>query len=82
MYLRAIEWGAEDIFDATSFVVKHADEWNNHRDQITLMGGSSGATDSLVAEFNVVNETELARTHLPAGFRYMRASSRWQAPSG
>lgn len=70
MYLRAIEWGVEDIFDATSFVVKHADEWNIDENQIVLMGGSSGATDSLVAEFNSANETELARTRLPAGFRY------------
>lgn len=70
MYLRAIEWGVEDIFDATSFVVKHADEWNIDATQIVLMGGSSGATDSLVAEYNVANETELARAHLPAGFRY------------
>lgn len=70
MYLRAIEWGVEDIFDATSFVLKHADEWNVDKDQIVLMGGSSGATDSLVAEYNVANETELARNHLPTGFRY------------
>jgi len=70
MYLRAIEWGVEDIFDATSFVLKQADEWNIDKDQIVLMGGSSGATDSLVAEFNVANESELAKAHLPEGFRY------------
>lgn len=70
MYLRAIEWGVEDIFDATSFVLNHADEWNIDKNGIILMGGSSGATDSLVAEYNVANETELARTRLPAGFRY------------
>ncbi|MFC4312020.1 alpha/beta hydrolase [Steroidobacter flavus] len=70
MYLRAIEWGVEDIFDATSLVLKRADEWNIDKDQIVLMGGSSGATDSLVAEYNVANETELARNHLPTGFRY------------
>lgn len=70
MYLRAIEWGVEDIFDATSFVLKQADAWNIDSDQIVLMGGSSGATDSLVAEFNVANETDLARAHLPSGFRY------------
>jgi hypothetical protein len=27
MYLRAIEWSVEDLFDATTFVVEHADEW-------------------------------------------------------
>lgn len=70
MYLRAIEWGVEDIFDATSLVLKQANEWNIDKDQIILMGGSSGATDSLVAEYNVANETDLAKAHLPAGFRY------------
>lgn len=70
MYLRAIQWSVEDIFDATSLVLKHADEWNIDKDQIVLMGGSAGATNSLVAEFNVANETDLARNHLPAGFRY------------
>lgn len=70
MYLRAIEWGVEDTFDATSFVLKKADAWNIDRDQIVLVGSSSGATNSLVAEFNVANETELARAHLPAEFRY------------
>ena len=70
MYLRAIQWGVEDLFDATTFVLKHADEWNIDKDQIVLMGGSAGATDSLVAEYNVANETELARAHLPSDFRY------------
>lgn len=70
MYLRAIEWGVEDLFDATSYVVEHADEWNVDRDQVVIFGGSAGATNSLVAEYNVANDTELARAHLPAGFRY------------
>jgi hypothetical protein len=70
MYLRAIRWSVEDMFDATSFVLRHADEWNINRDQIVLMGGSSGATNSLVAEFNVANETDLARYRLPKSFRY------------
>jgi hypothetical protein len=70
MYLRAIEWGVEDLFDATSYIVKHADEWNIDKDRIVILGGSAGATNSLVAEYNVANGTELARAHLPAGFRY------------
>jgi len=70
MYLRAIRWAVEDLFDATAFVLKHADEWNVDKDQIVIWGGSAGATNSLVAEFNVANDTELARAHLPQGFRY------------
>lgn len=70
MYLRAIRWSVEDVFDATSLVLRHADEWNIDQNQIVLIGGSAGATNSLVAEYNVANETELARSRLPSGFRY------------
>jgi hypothetical protein len=70
MYLRAIEWSVEDLFDATTFVVEHADEWGLDTRQIAAIGGSSGATNSLVAEYNVANGTPLAKDHLPAGFRY------------
>ncbi|WP_163233937.1 alpha/beta hydrolase [Caulobacter rhizosphaerae] len=70
MYLRAIEWSVEDVFDATSLVLKHADEWNIDKNQIVLMGGSAGATSSLVAEYNIANETDLAKAHLPPNFRY------------
>jgi hypothetical protein len=70
MYLRAIQWRVEDLFDATSSILEHADEWSIDKDQIVLMGGSSGATNSLIAEFNVANDTELARNRLPKDFRY------------
>lgn len=70
MYLRAIEWGVEDLFDATSFVVDHAAEWHLNAAQIVTIGGSSGATNSLVAEYHAANATPLAQAHLPEGFRY------------
>lgn len=70
IYLKAIEQSVEDLFDATSFIVAHAEEWNVDAAQIVMLGGSSGATNSLVAEFNVANSTELAQRHLPVGFRY------------
>jgi pimeloyl-ACP methyl ester carboxylesterase len=70
MYLRAIEWSVEDLFDATTYVVKRAEEWNIDKDRIVIMGSSAGATNSLVAEYHIANDTELARAHLPKGFRY------------
>lgn len=69
-YLRAIRWGVEDLFDATAYVLKHADEWNIDPDRIVIVGSSAGATNSLVAEFNVANQTELAKASLPPTFRY------------
>ncbi|MEI5680813.1 hypothetical protein AAAK29_21195 [Mesorhizobium sp. CCNWLW179-1] len=41
MYLRAIEWAVEDLFDATTFVVAHSDEWNLDANRILTIGGSS-----------------------------------------
>lgn len=70
MYLRAIQWSVEDIFDATSFVLSRASEWKLDPEQIILLGGSSGATNSLVAEYNVANSTAVAKERLPKGFRY------------
>lgn len=68
--LRSIEWSVEDLFDATAFALKHAAEWDIDPAQIVLLGGSAGATNSLVAEYNVANETRLAQSRLPANFRY------------
>jgi dienelactone hydrolase len=70
MYLRAIRWGVEDLYDATAYVLKHADEWNIDPASIVICGSSAGATNSLVAEFNVANQTELSAEHLPKNFRY------------
>jgi pimeloyl-ACP methyl ester carboxylesterase len=75
MYLRAIRWGVEDLYDATAYVLKHADEWNIDPARIVISGSSAGATNSLVAEFNVANQTELAAKHLPRNFRYAGAIS-------
>lgn len=69
-YLRAIRWGVEDLYDATAFVLKNAQEWNVDPARIVIAGSSAGATNSLVAEFNIANQTKLAATHLPADFRY------------
>lgn len=70
MYLRAIQWSVEDLFDATSFVVSNAAEWNLDTNAVVTLGGSSGATSALIAEYNVANATPLAKEHLPHGFRY------------
>ncbi len=70
IYLRAITWTVEDIYDATSFIVRRAAEWELDPGHVVLVGGSSGATSSLIAEYNCANATDLAKRGLPSGFRY------------
>lgn len=70
VYLRAIHWGVEDLYDATAFVVQNAEAWNIDPARIVISGSSAGATNSLVAEFNLANATGLAAGRLPADFRY------------
>ena len=60
----------EDLYDATSFVVKHAAERGGDPSKIVLSGGSAGACNSLMAEYLLANEDILAVKHLPQGFRY------------
>lgn len=66
----AIEMAVEDMYDATSFIVKHAKEWNIDPENIIAMGGSAGAGNVLTGEYWRANGTELARKHLPKGFAY------------
>lgn len=60
----------EDLFDATSFVVAHAEEWGGDAARIVLCGSSAGACNSLMAEYLLANEDRLALEHLPDAFRY------------
>jgi acetyl esterase/lipase len=69
-YQRAIEWGVEDLYEATAFVLKHADAWKIDPARIVLAGSSAGAFNSLHAEHGLCNATPLAAKHLPADFRY------------
>lgn len=66
----AIEMAVEDMYDATSFIVKHAKEWNIDPENIIAMGGSAGAGNVLTGEYWRANGTELAKKHLPKGFAY------------
>lgn len=70
MYLRAIQWGVEDLYDATRYLLDHADEFALDPTNFVAMGSSAGATNSLVAEWNLANGTNVAKKHLPGGFRY------------
>lgn len=68
--LKAVEIAVEDMYDATSFIVSHADEWNIDPDRIVTMGGSAGGFNCLHAEYWLCNGMPVAKEHLPDGFRY------------
>ena len=70
LYLQAIDMAVEDLYQATRYIINHAKEWKIDPSQIVIMGGSAGATTSIVAEYGICNNTPLSRKYLPAGFNY------------
>lgn len=69
-YAEAIRFGVEDLYDATAFLIAHAQELGIDPEKIIISGGSAGAINSVMAEYGLCNETEMAASHLPKGFRY------------
>ncbi|WP_165040436.1 alpha/beta hydrolase [Dysgonomonas sp. ZJ709] len=65
----AITIAVEDLFDATNFVLQHAQEWNIDKDKIISCGSSAGAITVLHGEYEISNNTELAK-RLPEDFNY------------
>lgn len=61
---------AEDLMDATSFLVSHAKELNIDPTRIVTCGSSAGAITVATAEYLRANEAEMANKHLPEGFAY------------
>ena len=66
----AIQTSVEYLYDATSFMVNHAGDWNADVTKFIIGGGSAGAINSITAENWLCNEKELAKQHLPKGFHY------------
>lgn len=64
-----ISMAVEDLFDATNYVIEHADEWNIDKDMIVASGSSAGAITVLHAEYNICNSKELSKK-LPKDFNY------------
>lgn len=69
-YIGVISGAVEDLLDATAFVLENAEEWGIDTSRVVLCGGSAGAINSVVAEYNVCNRTEMVADRLPAGFNY------------
>ncbi len=65
----AVDMAVADVYDATKWVIGHADSLGVDTSTIILSGSSSGAITTLTAEFERKNEYAAAAT-LPAGFEY------------
>lgn len=66
----AIQTSVEYLYDATYFMVEHADQWDADVTKIIIGGGSAGAINSVMAEHWLCNEKKLAKQHLPKNFHY------------
>ena len=65
----SISMAVEDLFDATAFVIKNAEEWNIDKNAIIANGSSAGAISVLQGAYNISNKTKLTHA-LPDNFNY------------
>ena len=65
----AIEMAVEDLYDATGWLINHADSIEIDTSKIILSGSSAGAITILQAEFFKENNKPVAKK-LPPGFQY------------
>ncbi|HSZ33296.1 MAG TPA: carboxylesterase family protein [Puia sp.] len=65
----ALDMAVADLYDATNWVIKHADSLGIDTSRIILSGSSSGAITTLTAEFERKNEYAESGI-LPSGFQY------------
>lgn len=66
---RAIHLAVEDLFSATSYLIRHQEELGIDPSNIVLAGSSAGAITSLQAEYEISNRTVSASV-LPDDFNY------------
>lgn len=61
--------GVEDLYSATDYILKHADEFGVQPDNLVISGSSAGAIIALQAEYNLCNGYAPS-SMLPSDFRY------------
>ena len=66
----SIDIGVEDLYAATAWLIKHADEYNIDPDKIVISGSSAGAINSMNAEYYICSGHKIAKENLPADFNY------------
>jgi len=65
----AIDMAVEDVYDATNWVINHADSLGIDTSKIIIAGSSAGAVTALESDFYRRNNYPVAQK-LPAGFQY------------
>ena len=66
----SIDIGVEDLYAATTWLIKHADEYNIDPEKIVISGSSAGAINSMNAEYYICSGHKIAKENLPEGFNY------------
>ena len=69
LFENAVIIAVEDLFDATSFILKNASEWGINKQNIVACGSSAGAIAVLQGEYELCNNSMLTN-NLPDDFRY------------
>ncbi len=69
MLENTINIAVEDLFDATSYVLSKAQEWNIDPEKIIANGSSAGAVTVLQGEYMICNKETLSK-RLPGNFNY------------
>lgn len=68
---KSIDMAVEDLYSATSFILKHSKDWNIDSSSIIASGSSAGAISVLHAEFYLANRMKYSNTEmLPHNFNY------------
>lgn len=65
----AVTMAVEDLYDATLYVLNHAENWNIDVHKILTSGVSAGAVSTLQAEFELCNGSDCSAC-LPKDFHY------------
>jgi predicted esterase len=66
---KAIHWAVEDLFSATNYIIKNADQLDVDPSNLVISGSSAGAISVMQAEYELCNKTKWAAV-LPEGFKY------------
>ncbi|GHT66667.1 hypothetical protein FACS189452_02940 [Bacteroidia bacterium] len=68
-FRKALKIAVEDLFDATRYVVEHAEEWQINPNRIVVCGSSAGAITVLQGEYEACNRFSSSK-RLPQDFKY------------